>query len=335
MFSTSSQSKYWVFKDEEYLTKLRQEANSRFVERHKDKCRSPESLQDRFLTPEEERVIYKHYEFTLKDFCKKFQPPVPRSVIGTSFHYFKRFYLNNSVMDYHPKHMLVTCVYLACKVEEFNVSITQFVSNLRGDREKATDIILSHELLLMQQLKYHLTVHNPYRPLEGLLIDIKTRCRQFPDPEKLRALMDDFLDRTLFTNAMLLMAPSQIALTAVLYAANKAQSNYESYITDVLFASSPREKLQHVRDTVKRLWLMVKSIEVPPKDKVKAAEQKLEGCRNQENNPDSQTCKRKLQEMLDDEHMEISSKYARYSDAAEDQRRDDEAVSQPGSLDSP
>lgn len=64
-------------------------------------------------------------------------------------------------------------MYLASKVEEFNVSISQFVANVKGDREKATDIILNNELLLMQRLQYHLTVHNPYRPVEGLLIDIK------------------------------------------------------------------------------------------------------------------------------------------------------------------
>lgn len=67
----------------------------------------------------------------------------------------------------------VTCIYLACKVEEFNVSIQQFVSNIKGDREKATDIILNNELLLMEQLNFHLSIHNPYRPVEGLLIDIK------------------------------------------------------------------------------------------------------------------------------------------------------------------
>ena len=76
-------------------------------------------------------------------------------------------------MDYHPKNILVTCVYLACKVEEFNVSMAQFVANVRGDRVRAQDIILTNELLLMQQLDYHLTVHNPYRPVEGFLIDIK------------------------------------------------------------------------------------------------------------------------------------------------------------------
>ncbi|KAG0424751.1 hypothetical protein HPB47_028044 [Ixodes persulcatus] len=211
MFSSSTQSKRWIFLDEQQISRRRQEANERFIERHLDECRSR----------------------------------------GTSFHYFKRFYLNNSVMDYHPKHMLVTCVYLACKVEEFNVSIAQFVNNVRGDREKATDIILNNELLLMQQLEYHLTIHNPYRPLEGLLIDIKTRCPQFPDPEKLRSLMDDFLERTLFTDAVLLMAPSQIALTAVLYAANKAQANSDVYVTDILFAGCSHDKLHHIKDAVK------------------------------------------------------------------------------------
>lgn len=47
------------------------------------------------------------------------------------------------------------------------------MSNIKGDRDKASDIILNNELLLMQQLNYNLTVHNPFRPVEGLLIDIK------------------------------------------------------------------------------------------------------------------------------------------------------------------
>ena len=32
-----------------------------------------------------------------------FQPPMPKAVKGTSLQYFKRFYLYNSIMDYHPK----------------------------------------------------------------------------------------------------------------------------------------------------------------------------------------------------------------------------------------
>ena len=28
----------------------------------------------------------------------------------------------------------------------------------------------------MQQLQFHLTIHNPFRAVEGLIIDIKARC---------------------------------------------------------------------------------------------------------------------------------------------------------------
>lgn len=51
------------------------------------------------------------------------------------------------------------------------------MTNPAGDREKAQDVILSNELLLIQHLRYHLTVHNPYRSVEGLLIDSKTRMQ--------------------------------------------------------------------------------------------------------------------------------------------------------------
>lgn len=102
-----------------------------------------------------------------------------------------------------------TCVYLSCKTEEFNVSIGQFVGNIKGDRVKAMDIILSNELLLMQRLNYYLTVHNPFRPIEGFLIDIKTRC-QMAQPERLRGSIDEFVDKTFLTDACLLYAPSQV-----------------------------------------------------------------------------------------------------------------------------
>ena len=140
-------------------------------------------------------------------------------------------------MDHHPKHIMVTCVYLACKVEEFNVSMQQFVMNIKGDRAKASDIVLQNELLLMQQLKYHLTAHNPFRPIEGFLIDIKvnrvirenpanwcsslsltycflflaqTRCSKVRDPERFRTHIDYFIDNCFFTDACLIYSASQV-----------------------------------------------------------------------------------------------------------------------------
>lgn len=89
-------------------------------------------------------------------------------------------------------------MYLACKVEEFNVSISQFIANIKGDREKAADIILNNELLLMQQLNFHLAVHNPFRPVEGLLIDIKVnKFSQYCSILHFMCLIGLFLDTLL------------------------------------------------------------------------------------------------------------------------------------------
>lgn len=55
------------------------------------------------------------------------------------------------------------------------MSLREFVGNLKKDREKAADIIRWLELRLMQILNFHLTVHTAYRPLEGLIINLKVQ----------------------------------------------------------------------------------------------------------------------------------------------------------------
>ena len=75
-------------------------------------------------------------------------------------------------------------------MEEYNVNVDQFVHVLKSDlRARIAEMILSYEvqlfcgwdqndvmlfqLMLMQRLKFHLTVHSPFRPLEGFIIDMK------------------------------------------------------------------------------------------------------------------------------------------------------------------
>lgn len=167
------------------------------------------------------------------------------------------------------------------------------------------DIILSNELLLMQELNYHLTVHNPFRPVEGFLIDIKTRC-PMQNPDRLRKGIDEFLDRSFLTDACLIYAPSQIALAGVLHAASKEQENLDSYVTDSLFSESAhmlKPLIEAVRSesmvftgseskinfTLIEIRSMVKNIgEMPDKNTIKTLEKKLDKCRNQDNNPDSE-----------------------------------------------
>lgn len=51
----------------------------------------------------------------------------------------------------------------------------QFLQNINTgeNKEDLNDMILNYELLLMEKLDFHLTVHNFYRPFEGFMLDVK------------------------------------------------------------------------------------------------------------------------------------------------------------------
>ncbi|KPM10385.1 cyclin-H-like protein [Sarcoptes scabiei] len=220
MFHSTTHFKNWIFVDEDELLRRRQNANDKFRSHYP-------SIKQNALTIAEETSLVNYYSNILKDFCRRFNPVMPRYVTSTALHYLKRFYLNNSVMEYHPKHIMVTCVYLAAKIEEFNVSMDQFVNNVKGDREKAADIVLNNELLLMHKLNYQLVIWHPYRSVEGFFIDIRTRYPACENPDKYRPIIDGFIDQCLSTDIIFILAPNQIALCALLYAADKSKDSID------------------------------------------------------------------------------------------------------------
>ncbi|XP_040511902.1 cyclin-H [Gallus gallus] len=222
---------------------------------------------------------------------------------GTACMYFKRFYLNNSVMEYHPRIIMLTCAFLACKVDEFNVSSAQFVGNLRESpvgQEKALEQILEYELLLIQQLNFHLIVHNPYRPFEGILIDLKTRYPLLENPEVLRKTADDFLSRVALTDAYLLFTPSQIALAAILSSASRAGINMESYLSECFMLKENRTFLAKLLEGMKSMKNLIKKYELPRPEEVASLKQKLEKCHSPELSLNTNVKKRKIGE--DDEY---------------------------------
>jgi len=105
MYPVSSQKRSWTFANEGQLMDFRVEQNNKYIENHEEEAQGRD-LEEHFLTPTEERLLLKQYEIYLFDFCRRFDPPMPKCVVGTAFHYFKRFYLNNTPMDYHPKEIL-------------------------------------------------------------------------------------------------------------------------------------------------------------------------------------------------------------------------------------
>lgn len=70
------------------------------------------------------------------------------------------------------------------------------------------------------------------------------------NPERLRPHIDSFVEKTFFTEACLLYAPSQIALAAILHAAGREQENLDSYVTDSLL-NGAREKLPALIEAIR------------------------------------------------------------------------------------
>lgn len=307
MYGSSTQFRNWTFQDDREIANLRKQANADFICKFSSHMSSSQRASH-FLNVEEERQMVHYYENSLKEFCKRFRDPrdarikMPLSVMTTAQHYFKRFYLYNSVMDYHPKEILVTCVYLACKIEEFYVTINDFVHNVKGDKKKAAEIILNNELQLTQELQFNLIIHQPYRPVEGLLIDIKTRFQKLQDPERLRPYIEDFLEKVNLTDAIILYSPGQIALAAVTTAVSRLGDNLDQYVTDILFPGDQKQHLANLVEAVRKIKKMVKNAEAPmPDTKRKEIEAKLEKCRNQQNNPNSSQYRANYSEMDDDD----------------------------------
>ncbi|KAF4790640.1 Cyclin-H [Turdus rufiventris] len=300
MFHSSTQRRHWTFRSEEELARRRAEGNRRARARAAASGKGDPVL----LEPHEELALCKYYEKRLLDFCAAFKPAMPRSVVGTACMYFKRFYLNNSVMEHHPRIIMLTCAFLACKVDEFNVSSAQFVGNLRESplgQEKVLEQILEYELLLIQQLNFHLIIHNPYRPFEGFLIDIKTRYPVLENPEVLRKTADDFLNRVALTDAYLLFTPSQIALTAILSSGSRAGINMESYLSESLTLKENRSTLSRLLDDMKCMKNLIRKYELPRPEEVAALKQKLEKCHSLDLSFHANVKKRKGYE--DDEYV--------------------------------
>ncbi|XP_044130775.1 cyclin-H [Bufo gargarizans] len=308
MYHNSTQRKHWTFHSEDELQRLRVQANNRF--RARIRATGQAHLCDIFnLDYLEELTICKYYEKKLLDFCNAFKPAMPKSVLGTACMYFKRFYLNNSVMEHHPRIIMLTCAFLACKVDEFNVSSVQFVGNLQENpstQENVLEQILEYELLLIQQLNFHLIVHNPYRPFEGYLIDIKTRYPLLDNPEMLRKNADDFLHRVALTDACLLFTPSIIALTAILSSVSRAGLNMESYLLECLSLKDNRETMTHLLDGMRRLKILVSKYEFARPEEVALIEKKMEKCYSSEASSAGNVRKRKGYE--DDGYISKKSK---------------------------
>ncbi|KAJ6918216.1 cyclin-H1-1 [Populus alba x Populus x berolinensis] len=217
------------------------------------------------ISVEEEQFMRVYYEYKLREVCSAFY--FPHKIQATALLYFKRFYLQWSVMEHDPKHVMLTCIYAACKIEENHVSAEE----------------------LAQSLEFDLIVYAPYRSVEGFVADIEASLTnpsvfEFCHPtdeniEKLKEIAVAEVDKIMLTDAPVLFPPGQLALAA-LQCANEMHRvlDFERYLESVLSRQNSAHMISEISESLHAVEKWVRKYSFPTDKDMKHINRKLKSC---------------------------------------------------------
>ncbi|KAI9498699.1 cyclin-like protein [Zychaea mexicana] len=286
IYEESSQYRHWRFSPSQIwdTRKSNHEAAVERVRRNfqEDQRESQEATTNdlKYLSVDDELVLCRFFESQLQGICSHFK--FPDVVMATAVIYMKRFYLHNTVMDYHPKDVLLTCLFLATKSEGERISIEQFVLDLQLPD---SDVVLGLEFIVSQGLKFEYLIHHPYRPAYGFFLDMQTISGMDIQPLKeTYTKVQRIIKSMLLTDVCLIYQPSQLALAAFVIAGKETSFDAKviSYI-ETRFGSEQKDQLLQMFDKIADILEHV----TVSKDEARVIDRQLRMCMNPANNPDS------------------------------------------------
>lgn len=115
----------------------------------------------------------------------------------------------------------MTCIYLACKVEENHIQLKYFLDKVSefASIKISNSVILKTELQLLQGLRFHLVVYHPFRSLDAFAHDFQNMFKEVDgkkfhsDAKKMLIMLNSNSDATF------LYPPGTIALSAMYFVA--------------------------------------------------------------------------------------------------------------------
>ncbi|GAA5889368.1 hypothetical protein JCM5296_006342 [Sporobolomyces johnsonii] len=331
LYHQSSQYRNWRYSKQE-LDKIREELNKQAVERVRslweeeraqhvaaptassapaDSSAStseppsnaptpPPPSEIEYLTVADEQSLVTYYLTQIPALCGAYQ--FPEMVQATAMTYLKRFYLRNTCMDYHPKNVMLTCLFLATKTENFMIPIDAFAAKIKTPPSD----ILSLEFLVSQSLRFEYKVHHAHLALSGLLLDLQADHVDLPTLTTAAPKAHSFVRASRQTLAELIYTPSQIA-TACLRLADS--SLIDAWLKAKETAAAKKQKrgdegeralveAEVMRKLLDEVGEMVLEVQRNPLDKakVKDADRRLRWASNPEKDPKSALFKKRKAE---------------------------------------
>lgn len=265
------------------------------------KANADKHSRPKALKTEEEQLLRAFYEFKIQDVCDAFK--FPRKIQATALIYFKRFYLQWSVMEHHPKNIMLTCIYAACKAEENHVSAEELGKGIEQDHH----MILDNEMLVLQSLGFDLIVYAPYRPLEGFITDLQeSGDARVEQPEMLKSLHESAkaeVDKIMRTDAPLLFPPGQLSLAALRRSCELHKTiDFERFLKSVHSRQHPAHGTSELNVSLNAIDGLINKLETPTSKDVKHIDRKLKSCLDPTSHEKSKKRKHRSKESSSEMH---------------------------------
>ncbi|KAI9337578.1 cyclin-like protein [Obelidium mucronatum] len=258
--------------------------------------------RDKFVSAQEQLLMCKVYETKVTGYVKVFK--FDEAVHATSVALFKRFYLKQAVFNYDPKIILLTCIFLAAKIESSYIPLTDFLAKVPASQRPELDIVREMELIVADTVGFQFMVHQVRWPLHGLFLDLQTyfttvypaldaRKQAFNNLAKIYGRARELSQIALCSDLQFTHWSSQIALGCFLLASQELdmRADLDRYISyridwiDTDTIASLHVKLEGVTNAIAAQQEFEKLAKDPKSVvgvKVKEVNAKLAGCLNPE-----------------------------------------------------
>ncbi|KAG6842540.1 hypothetical protein C0991_000066 [Blastosporella zonata] len=279
LYESSTQFRNWRFSPEQ-LSDLRTSLNAAAVNviRNTLEGEKPGSSSVvSFLTADEELLLVKLYITKITQLCGHFR--FPEEVEATAISYLKRFYLKNTVMDWHPKNVMLTALFLATKTTNNPLSLETYTTHI--PRTAPSDV-LDLEFLVAQSLGFEFAIWHAHRALWGMILDIQNLPDSPPDTRSLYESALTHVRASRLTDAELIYTPSQIALAALSLAAPGLASQWSSSKLQSN-SNSPALTVDTLSTLAGAVESVITSLGHPPDlEAVREVDRRLKLCKNPE-----------------------------------------------------
>jgi len=275
LYEASTQYKNWRYSPEQ-LVAVRASLNAAAVSviRNTFEADEPGSSSNvQFLTADEEHLLVKLYISKISQLCGHFR--FPDEVEATAVSYLKRFYLKNTVMDWHPKNVMLTALFLATKTTNNPISLEAYTSHI--PKTSPSDV-LELEFLVAQSLAFEFAVWHAHRALWGIWLDLQSLPDSPVDrPQEIYDTALSHVRASRLTDAELIYTPSQIALACLSLASASFASQWASSKSrSPLFASTSENTINAIT------FLITTSGHPPLVESVREVDRRLKLCKNPE-----------------------------------------------------